>query len=167
MTTVVQIESTFQNGKPTLGPRITLAASPYLSPEHLLDLDTLDSQSRLLALALDSLVIARTDYATCSYQDAFDWPTVFACLASLATEQHIPWKRQSFYVVDFRSKLKENIDNDLLFSLDKHSHREATASGGLLKYWYGSPNSENYNLATCKQNPINSAAPLMPKVFLT
>jgi hypothetical protein len=127
-----------------------LRASPYAGPEHLLHLNKLETQTRLMALALSSLSPARSDYATADYQQAFHWDQVIALLATLAKEQRITWKKQSFYVVEFRSKLKENIDNDRLYLLDKHSHVEATASGGLLKYWYGSPDSERYNLATCK-----------------
>jgi hypothetical protein len=127
-----------------------LKASPYAGPEHLLHLDALDIQNRLMALALSSLSPARPDYATAAYQQAFDWDRVVALLATLAREQRITWKKQSFYVVEFRSKLKENIDNDRLYLLDQQSHMEATASGGLLKYWYGIPDSERYNLATCK-----------------
>jgi hypothetical protein len=129
---------------------IVLKASPYAGPEHLLHLDTLEIQNRLMALALSSLSPARPDYATAAYQQAFDWDRVVALLATLAREQRITWKKQSFYVVEFRSKLKENIDSDRLFLLDRQSHMEATASGGLLKYWYGTPDSERYNLATCK-----------------
>jgi hypothetical protein len=127
-----------------------LKASPYAGPEHLLHLDTLEIQNRLMALALSSLSPARPDYATADYQQAFDWDQVVALLATLAREQRMTWEKQSFYVVEFRSKLKENIDNDRLYLLDKQSHMEATASGGLLKYWYGIPDSERYNLATCK-----------------
>lgn len=127
-----------------------LISSPYAGPEHLLHLDTLEIQNRLMALALSSLSPARPDYATAAYQQAFDWDRVVALLATLAREQRITWEKQSFYVVEFRSKLKENIDNDRLFLLDQKSHAEATASGGLLKYWYGIPDSERYNLATCK-----------------
>jgi hypothetical protein len=127
-----------------------LRVSPYAGPEHLLHVDSLETQSRLMALALSSLAPARPDYATAAYEQAFDWDQVIALLAALAREQRITWKQQSFYVVEFRSKLKKDIDNDRLYLLDKQSHMEATASGGLLKYWYGSPDSERYNLATCK-----------------
>ena len=127
-----------------------LRASPYAGPEHLLHLETLDAQNRLMALALSSLSPAKPDYATASYQQAFHWNQVITLLATLAKEQRITWRKQSFYVVEFRSKLKENIDNDRLYLLDKQSHMEATSSGGLLKYWYGFPDSERYNLATCE-----------------
>lgn len=136
-----------------LGARTTLAASPYLTSEHLLDLSTLDIQSRLLALALTTLAPVRPDYATSPYQLALNWDNILTSLASLATEHHVQWERQSFYVVEFRSRLKQDIDGELLFTLDKQSHREATESGGLLKYWYGTPDAARNNLATCKQKP--------------
>lgn len=144
-----------------------LRASPYAGPEHLLHLDNLGTQSRLMALALSSLSPARPDYATTDYQRAFGWEQVIGLLATLAKEQRVTWKKQSFYVVEFRSKVKENIDNDRLYLLDKQSHMEATASGGLLKYWYGSPDSERHNLATCENflgiltvSPLTSARSL-------
>jgi hypothetical protein len=130
-----------------------LRSSPYAGPEHLLDLDNLETQNRLMALALTCFSPARPDYAITNYQQAFDWDQVIALLTTLAEELRITWKKQSFYVVEFRSKLKENIDHDRLYLLDKQSHMEATASGGLLKYWYGSPDYERYNLATCKDFP--------------
>lgn len=137
-----------------------LKASPYAGPEHLLQLASLEAQTSLMALALSALSPARPDYAIVDYQQAFHWDQVIALLSTLAKEQHIAWKKQSFYVVEFRSKLKENIDNDRLYFLDKQSHMEATASGGLLKYWYGSPDAARYNLATCKK-------PLEPGRFHT
>jgi len=33
--------------------------------------------------------------------------------------------------------------------LDEGSHAEATKSGGLLKYWFGMPDEDGRNLATC------------------
>ena len=135
----------------SLVKKTILKASPYAGPEHLLYLDHLETQNRLMALALSALSPARPDYAKAAYQQAFSWGRVITLLAALVTEERITWKKQSFYVVEFRSKLQENIDIDRLYLLDKQSHMEATASGGLLKYWYGSPDSERYNLATCKQ----------------
>jgi hypothetical protein len=41
----------------------------------------------------------------------------------------------------------------LLHDLDKYSHGEATVSGGLLKYWFGSCDGEERNLATCTFSP--------------
>ncbi len=133
----------------TLEPR-WLAASPYLEQKHLLDLNTLDVQSQLFALALTKLHSATDDYANVKYEDSLDLEALMAELRLLVERHGIVWKQQDFYVVEFRSKLKSDIDNALLFKLDKESHREAAESGGLLKYWYGVPNSERRNLATCK-----------------
>lgn len=124
--------------------------SPYLEQEHLLDLQSVDTPNRLLALALTVLAPATKEYATTAYQDAINWGDVMSRLKSLAREQGYTWTRQEFYVVDFRSKLMEDIDSELLFRLDKFSHVEATQSGGLLKYWYGTPDANRRNLATCE-----------------
>jgi hypothetical protein len=65
-------------------------------------------------------------------------------------------------VVIFRSKRKEVVDKYLLHVLDQQSHIEATASGGLLKYWFGDPNPERRNVATCKRIISNAPPPLNP-----
>jgi len=127
-----------------------LISSTYNSSSHLLDLSRVDTQSRLMALALTYMKPVRTDYATASYTESFNWDQVFQVLRRLVTAERHEWKKQDFYVVIFRSKLKENINRDRLGELDDHSHEEATASGGLLKYWFGSTNEERRNLATCK-----------------
>ncbi|KAK5058937.1 hypothetical protein LTR84_011201 [Exophiala bonariae] len=136
-----------------------LIVSPYLEREHQLDLRTVDTPFRLLALALTRLEKATNDYATVKYEDAFKWSDLINHLKDLADREGYEWKRQIFYVVEFRSKLKSEIDNELLFKLDKKSHEEATACGGLLKYWYGEPDQERRNLATClwrsKEDAIN------------
>jgi hypothetical protein len=124
--------------------------SPYPEAAHLLDLNTLDAPNRLLALALVELEPATEHYATVKYEEALDWSSLMFTLKSLATREGYKWKRHEFYVVEFRSKLKKTVDADLLFRLDKESHIEATASGGLLKYWYGVPDANRSNLATCE-----------------
>ncbi|KIW20885.1 hypothetical protein PV08_01464 [Exophiala spinifera] len=134
-----------------------LGVAPYLEPEHLLDLESVDTPNRLLALALTALAPATNEYATTTYQDAINWGDVMSRLKSLAEEQGYTWARQEFYVVDFRSKLMEDIDSELLFKLDKFSHVEATESGGLLKYWYGTPDADRRNLATCVWRNKNDA----------
>lgn len=133
-----------------------LTASPYHGKEHLLDLRTLDLPNRLLALALTGLQVATQEYASVTYEEAFDWTALMAQLRVLVAETGFSWTRQEFYVVEFRSKLLPRIDNDLLFKLDKESHREATQSGGLLTYWYGKPNSNRRNLATCEYTLTSS-----------
>ncbi|KIX01338.1 uncharacterized protein Z518_09063 [Rhinocladiella mackenziei CBS 650.93] len=126
-----------------------LTVSPYLDSNHLLDLQSVDTPNRLLALTAIQLEAATNAYATVRYEDAFDWKGFMANLKALAASEGYTWTRQEFYVVEFRSKLKQNIDVDLLFKLDKESHIEATKSGGLLKYWYGVPDADRRNLATC------------------
>ncbi|KAL4969085.1 uncharacterized protein BDV14DRAFT_166269 [Aspergillus stella-maris] len=126
-----------------------LITSPYTTPEHQLDLSTLDTPNRLLAQALAVLEPTRPDYATAPYIDSFDWPGVVSKLQSLAAEENFSWQRTSFYVVAFRSILRADADGDRLHLLDERSHAEAVKSGGLLKYWFGSKNERRENLATC------------------
>lgn len=129
-----------------------LITSPYEAQEHLTNLSTLPLPSRLLTLALTHLTPTSTSYATTPYHEALNWPTIFEQLKSISAVHNHTWTTTTFYVVEFRSRLKTNIDRKLLFDLDRESHREATGSGGLLKYWFGSTsdNVEGRNLATCK-----------------
>ena len=127
-----------------------IVSSPYLGKLHLLNLDTLDKQSRLLALTLTELQ-ATPDYALVEYERAFDFDGLLDALRRRVKCEGLQWQQQDFYVVEFRSKVQSDIDSDLLYTLDEKSHEEATQSGGLLKYWYGSPDAERRNLATCEQ----------------
>ncbi|KAJ5151974.1 hypothetical protein N7492_010269 [Penicillium capsulatum] len=126
-----------------------LIASPYNDPPHLLDLTSLDTQSRLLSLAFAFFRPVRDDYAMAGYLDSFNWNEVFDLLRAFSKAEGHSWTRQSFYVVSFRSILLPNVDQDHLYALDAYSHQEATASGGLLKYWFGAKNEKQQNLATC------------------
>ncbi|KAK4494666.1 hypothetical protein PRZ48_014022 [Zasmidium cellare] len=126
-----------------------LISSPYPDFENQLQLDHLDLPNQLLAFALTALKPIRDDYATAPYLESFNWSEVFALLRTLSKQVGYEWKKQDFYVVIFRSKLQANIDRDRLGLLDQMSHQEACASGGLLKYWFGSPDVERQNLATC------------------
>lgn len=136
--------------KDTVNADTRLIASPYNDVPHLLDLETLDTQSRLLALALASFKSVRDDYATASYIENFNWNEVFDLVKSFAKAEGHRWTAQSFYVVAFRSILLPGVDNDHLHALDAYSHQEAVASGGLLKYWFGTKNEKRQNLATCE-----------------
>ena len=127
-----------------------MISSPYSDLENQLLLQELDLANQLLALALTALRPTREDYATAGYLESFNWPEVFALLRSLCKKYNHDWRQQYFYVVIFRSKLKEDIDRDRLGLLAQKSHQEACASGGLLKYWFGSPDESRQNLATCK-----------------
>lgn len=143
-----------QEGKdqssPTNHTDTRLIASPYNSEPHLLDLETLDTQSRLLSMALASFKPVRDDYATAEYLDSFNWQEVFDLVKTFSDAEGHAWTKQSFYVVVFRSKLQLGVDQDHLHALDAYSHQEAVKSGGLLKYWFGTKNGKRENLATCE-----------------
>lgn len=135
---------------PTLDTDTRLIASPYNSELHLLDLETLDTQSRLLSMALASFIPIRNDYATAEYLDSFNWQEVFDLVKTFSDAEGHTWTKQSFYVVAFRSRLQPGVDQDHLHALDAYSHQEAVKSGGLLKYWFGTKNEKRENLATCE-----------------
>jgi hypothetical protein len=128
-----------------------LISSPYNNPGHYLDLTSLDTPNLIFAKALTALKPTRADYATAPYIASLNFSTtVLKLVRDLAAAEQYEWKEQSFYVVIFQSKLKPSIDSELLYKLDYESHREACESGGLLKYWFGKPDAERQNLATCK-----------------
>ncbi|KAJ6190455.1 hypothetical protein N7519_000476 [Penicillium mononematosum] len=134
-----------------------LIASPYNSVPHLLDIAALERQDRLFALALAYLKPIRDDYATAGYTESFNWTEVFDLLRAFSQAEDHTWKSQSYYVVIFRSTLLPGIDSDRLYELDAHSHQEAIASGGLLKYWFGAKNDRHQNMATCIWRNRNDA----------
>ncbi|KAH8693191.1 hypothetical protein BGW36DRAFT_302050 [Talaromyces proteolyticus] len=126
-----------------------LIASPYNEPLNLLDLKRLDTPNQLFAKALTIFKPIRDDYATAPYVESFNWQGVVDFLRDLSAAEGNRWKKQAFYLVSFRSKLHPVIDDQRLHDLDYYSHQEAIASGGLLKYWFGTKNEEHRNLATC------------------
>jgi hypothetical protein len=136
-----------------------LIASPYNDELHLLDLKRLDTPNQLLAKAMTILTPIREDYATAPYLESFNWHEVVDFLRDLAAAENHQWTKQQFYVVTFRSQLYPDIDLARLHDLDAHSHQEAMASGGLLKYWFGSKNQSQQNLATCTFSIRRSCAP--------
>jgi hypothetical protein len=143
-----------QAPQPPTSPALStsLISSPYNNPGHYLDLLTLPTPSLLLALALTALKPLCADYATTAYTSALNFDHVLHVLQNLASRQNpgFTWPETSFYVVVFRSQLKQGIDEEWLYKLDYESHREACESGGLLKYWFGKASGERRNLATCK-----------------
>ncbi|KAF1352882.1 hypothetical protein EJ07DRAFT_135512 [Lizonia empirigonia] len=128
-----------------------LISSPYNSPGHYLDLTLLPAPSRLLALALTALQPTRPDYATAPYPTSLNFPTILTLLRTLLHRSSTPWPQTSFYVVSFHSTLRPGVDQAWLGELDAAAHREACASGGLLKYWFGKADlhGDRRNLATC------------------
>jgi hypothetical protein len=157
-----QIEWIMMEGKQPNKSSSLLVTSPYNSQGHLLDLQTLpDIQDRILALALSYLTPVVEDYALADYSLVFNWDEVKRVIQNLSAIAGQEWIEKSYYVVIFRSKLKQDYDQELLWTLDRESHREAVESGGLLKYWFGKRNSEYRNLATCSYSiripiPANS-----------
>ncbi|KAK3943242.1 hypothetical protein QBC46DRAFT_43671 [Diplogelasinospora grovesii] len=130
-------------------PERYLLVSPYAQQEHLLDLETLDTENQLLALALVHMKCLREDYATAPYLETFNWEEIIDTMRALARERNHAWKETSFYVVAFRSQIPPTTVYAELGLLDKAAHAQATASGGFLKYWFGTPDSAGRNLATC------------------
>lgn len=127
----------------------TLVVSPYTSESHTLDLNTLETPQQLMAKALTLMASLRPDYALAPYSEAFNWSTVINALDVLVKEQKFTWTSQEFYIIVFRSQLAPTADYLLLGEMDERSHVEATKSGGLLKYWFGEPDADGHNLATC------------------
>ena len=128
-----------------------LVVSPYTSRSHLLNLSSLSKPNQLLAKALTLLKPIRVDYATAPYIDAFNWGDAMSMLKSLCErERDFAWEEQNFYVVVFRSQVPPTTDRSHLGTLDERSHVEAMEGGGLLKYWFGTPDATGRNLATCK-----------------
>ncbi|KAF6811885.1 UPF0643 protein PB2B2.08 [Colletotrichum sojae] len=125
--------------------------SPYTDPEHLLDLETLDDENALLARALSHLECLRADYATAGYTESFNWGDVMRELKILVETTGKTFKETSFYIVAFRSQIPPSTVYGDLGILDKAAHAEANQVGGFLndRYWFGSPDAEGRNLATC------------------
>ena len=134
----------------------SLTVSPYVERPHLLNLQYIAIPQQLLAMALVILRPAREDYATATYQDCFNWSEVIQMLKDILSANGHNWIHRSFYLVAFRSQVKATTDRSYLGALDKRAHAEAMNSGGLLKYWFGEPDNDGRNLATCKR--ISTAA---------
>ncbi|KXJ91639.1 hypothetical protein Micbo1qcDRAFT_146513 [Microdochium bolleyi] len=126
-----------------------LVVSPYTEREHLLNLKTLDAENALLARALVQMTNIRPDYATASYLESFNWTQIMGELRRLTAESRHRYRETSFYIVVFRSQIPPTTVYEDLGALDKVAHAEATAAGGFLKYWFGTPDAEGRNLATC------------------
>ncbi|CAG8960866.1 hypothetical protein HYFRA_00002403 [Hymenoscyphus fraxineus] len=126
-----------------------IVVSPYEERPHLLELKTLDIANQILARALTSLNCLREDYATAPYVDTFNWPEIVDEIRRLASASNFQWKETSFFVVVFRSQIPPTTVYADLGILDKAAHAEGTKSGGFLKYWFGSPDENGRNLATC------------------
>ncbi|KAL8933986.1 MAG: hypothetical protein Q9216_006126 [Gyalolechia sp. 2 TL-2023] len=136
-----------------------LVASPYTSRPHLLDLSALTQSQVLLAKALTLLTPTTPAYATSPYIDSFNWDAVVTYLAAATKSETFHWTEQYFYIVVFRSQIPPSTDRSHLAELDKAAHIEAMKSGGLLKYWFGTPDVDGRNVATCVWRRREDAAP--------
>lgn len=114
-------------------PSRYLVTSPYTEQAHLLDLQSVNEENGLLALALVKMNNLREDYATAPYLDTFNWDEVIQSLRALARERDHRWRETSFYIVAFRSQIPPTTVYADLGVLDKAAHAEAVASGGFLK----------------------------------
>lgn len=155
---VGQEELSIEDAQAVVEERL-LVASPYTSRLHLLDLTTLTQPQTLLAKALTILAPATPAYATTPYINAFNWDAVFTYLTAAVKSEGFHWKEQFFYIVVFRSQVPPSTDRSHLAELDKTAHTEAVKSGGLLKYWFGTPDIDGRNVATCVWRRREDAAP--------
>lgn len=134
-----------------------LQASPYSDREHLLDLNSLTKPLQLFAEALTAMRWITPDFATAPYHKAYNWDSIADIFSRAMKAEKPDEKLESlhFYVIVFRSRVNKHADRQLLGELDKAAHLEAVEGGGLLKYWFGTPNEVGRNLATCKyQSPF-------------
>ncbi|ATY62266.1 UPF0643 protein [Cordyceps militaris] len=141
-------EASLDDVQPWSEPRF-IVQSPYTELKHQLDLTKLDYENALLAKALSTLDATRQDYAVASYTESFNWTDVSARLKALVSIYGQRYQDATFYIVAFRSQIKPSTDYSHLGELDKAAHLEAIESGGFLKYWFGAPDSDLRNLATC------------------
>ncbi|KAL8780697.1 MAG: hypothetical protein Q9213_006343 [Squamulea squamosa] len=143
----------------TAVPEDLLVVSPYTSRPHLLDLTLLNHAQNLLAKALTILAPVTDAYATSPYISSFNWVAVFSLLAASAKAERYTWRKQFFYVIIFRSQVPPSTNRADLAALDMKAHAEAMQSGGLLKYWFGTPDADGRNLATCIWRQREDAQP--------
>lgn len=130
-----------------------IISSPYAEPSHQLDLRTISPPAQRFALALTSMTAIRPDYATAPYATSFNWDSVVGELKRLSRDvDGKSSEKLDFYVIVFRSRLSSSANRDVLGTLDKAAHLEAVESGGLLKYWFGHPDKDGRNLATCRSS---------------
>lgn len=127
-----------------------IQSSPYTENEHLLDLSTIDSNLQTVAIGLRSLTPLTPNYAKTLYNDTFNFDQILKLIREL--NPHIEYTE--LYVIAFRSTVwtetRESSERrQVLADIDKDSHTEANQSGGLLKYWFGTPDYHGNNLATC------------------
>lgn len=165
----------YENPQNILGTQATIGRSRFMpvstgyntKTSHFIDLTTLDLSDQLLTMALPQMEEARSDYAVhnaVNYNDAFNWSSVLDTLRELAREEGYSWSQpRQYHVIAFYSQLYPEVKaskerSALLYDLDEAAFSAAMEGGGLLKYWFGKPDEEGRNLATCE---LNCACPLI------
>lgn len=102
-------------------------------------LPNIDPASLVLHQALHRFKPIDHNYASTSYEQAFNWDEL-----TMARDIEREW-----YCVVFRSRRKPESSNLSLYQADREAHEEAVQNGGLVMYWYGVPDETGLNLATC------------------
>jgi len=103
-------------------------------------LPDIDAASLSLHRALHNFCPLTENYAATTYAEAFNWDEL-----DLPEEDEHDW-----YCVAFRSIRKPGSESGPLYEADRLAHEEAIKNGGLIMYWYGTPDPETgLNLATC------------------
>lgn len=85
------------------------------------------------------------DYAQLPITEGFDWTNIIAA----ARQQHDLIEATPWYLVVFRSKLREGVDTTLLLEHDAKAHQAAQESPALLHYFGGRPDEEGRALSFC------------------
>lgn len=133
----------------------SIQSSPYDDRDHLLDLERLDFAYRMVSVALQSFEITTAKYAFDPYAESFNIRQVWQLAVQYAHNLGRTLPSTEIYVIAFRSQLHTETQQSaerrkFLGDVDKASHAEANIAGGLLKYWFGTPeNTLGRNLATC------------------
>ncbi|KAI0066112.1 hypothetical protein BV25DRAFT_1820988 [Artomyces pyxidatus] len=138
--------------KPILYLPPLLSSLPYPHPPHIptsapipikrteTRLPDIDPASLSLHRALHHFAPVVESYAHAKYADAFNWDEL-----ELPEDEEREW-----YCVAFRSIRKQGSEAGPLYEADKLAHEEAVRNGGLILYWYGTPDPQTgLNLATC------------------
>lgn len=134
---------------------VEIRSSPYYDKSHWLDLKTLEEPYKVLALALQSFQPVTEKYAFDPYQEAFNISEVIELAKDYSKQLQVDFPKTTLYVIAFRSILYAEVQasaekRQFLAKVDNDSHIEANVSGGLLKYWFGTPDDvHGQNLATC------------------
>lgn len=133
-----------------------IRTSPYFESGHLLELSSLPLNYQIISFSLQSLApIAERKYAFVAYIDAFNISTIVKLVREYCHRLQYQFPETKVYVIAFRSILHKEVQKSsekrqFLADIDRQSHIEANQSGGLLKYWFGTPDDvHGQNLATC------------------